>query len=67
MTSYVDPIVEEVHRTRERLLEKYGGLEGYSKHLDEMRPYWESKGWHYESPEERAARFARQSEDSWRR
>jgi hypothetical protein len=59
MTGYFDPIVEEVHRTRDRLLEQYGGWEGYCKHLDEMRPYWEAQGWHYETPEEHAARIAR--------
>jgi hypothetical protein len=26
-------------RTEEKLLEKYGGAEGYSKHLDETRPF----------------------------
>jgi hypothetical protein len=62
MTGYFDPIVEEVHRTRERLLEKYGGLEGYSKHLDEDRPRLEAEGWHFETDEEFAARIARQSE-----
>jgi hypothetical protein len=62
MTGYFDPIVEEVHRTRDRLLEKYGGWEGYNKHLDEERPRLEAEGWHFETPEERAARFARQGE-----
>jgi hypothetical protein len=59
MTGYFDPIVDEVHRTRARLLEEYGGWEGYCKHLDEMRPYWEAQGWHYVTPEEHAARIAR--------
>lgn len=31
-----DPIVEETHRTRTRLLEKYGGSEGYADHLREL-------------------------------
>ncbi|MDR3301909.1 MAG: hypothetical protein LBT01_05170 [Spirochaetaceae bacterium] len=57
--SYYDPIVAEVRRTREKLLERYGGWEGYSKHLDEMRPYWEAQGWHYETEEEFAVRLAR--------
>jgi hypothetical protein len=60
MSGYYDPIVAEVRRTRQKLLEQYGGPEGYSKHLDETRPYWEARGWHFETPEERAARFARQ-------
>lgn len=28
-----DPIVEEIHKIRERLLEKYGGFDGYVEHL----------------------------------
>jgi hypothetical protein len=62
MSGFYDPIVAEVRHTREKLLEKYGGSEGYSKHLDEMRPYWEAQGWHYETDEEFAARIARQGE-----
>ena len=34
--NFRDPIVQEVHETRARLLEKYGGSEGYSKHLREL-------------------------------
>jgi hypothetical protein len=36
MKKYEDPIVEEVHQTRARLLEKYGGSEGYAEHLREL-------------------------------
>jgi hypothetical protein len=43
MSGYYDPIIAEVRRTREKLLEKYGGAEGYSKHLDETRPFWEAR------------------------
>jgi hypothetical protein len=32
-----DPIVEELHRIREEMLEEYGGLEGLVKHLQEMQ------------------------------
>lgn len=32
-----DPIVEEIHKIREELLEEYGGLEGYVAHLQEMQ------------------------------
>ena len=28
-----DPIVEEIHRIREQLLEEYGGFDGYVEHL----------------------------------
>ena len=36
MNKFKDPIVEEVHQTRARLLEKYGGPEGYAKHLRDL-------------------------------
>jgi hypothetical protein len=32
-----DPIVEELHRVREEMLEQYNGLEGLVKHLREMQ------------------------------
>lgn len=31
-----DPIVEEVHRTRAKLLERYGGADGYAEHLRQL-------------------------------
>jgi hypothetical protein len=34
--SHEDPIVAEVHATREKLLKQYGGAEGYATHLREM-------------------------------
>lgn len=35
-TLFRDPIVDEVHETRSKLLEKYGGSEGYAEHLREL-------------------------------
>ena len=32
-----DPIVEELHKIREELLEEYGGLDGYFEHLLEVQ------------------------------
>ena len=32
-----DPIVEEIHRIREQLLEQYGGFDGYMKHIEELQ------------------------------
>jgi len=32
-----DPIVEEVHKTRERLLEEHGGIEGFLRHIRLMQ------------------------------
>jgi hypothetical protein len=36
MATYDDPIVNEVHETRMKLLAKYGGSEGYAQHLREL-------------------------------
>lgn len=36
MAIYDDPIVNEVHETRARLLARYGGREGYEQHLREL-------------------------------
>jgi hypothetical protein len=49
-----DPVAE-VHRIRAELLEKYGGISGYLKHLNEDRPRLEKEGWHFAGPEELAA------------
>jgi len=32
-----DPIVQEIHKVREELLEQYGGFEGYMKHITEFQ------------------------------
>jgi hypothetical protein len=32
-----DPIVEEIHKIREQLLEQYGGFDGYMKHIEELQ------------------------------
>jgi hypothetical protein len=31
-----DPIVEEVHEIRRRLLEEYGGMDGYIRHIKDL-------------------------------
>jgi transcription-repair coupling factor (superfamily II helicase) len=31
-----DPIVDEVRRVREELIQRYGGIDGYFKHLQAM-------------------------------
>jgi hypothetical protein len=31
-----DPIVEEIHETRTKLLQKYGGSEGYAEHIRQL-------------------------------
>ena len=32
----VDPIVEELHQIREKLLKEHGGLDGYIRHLEKL-------------------------------
>lgn len=32
-----DPIVNEIHKIREELLEQYGGFDGYMKHIEELQ------------------------------
>lgn len=36
MAIYEDPIVEETHKTRKKLLERYGGSAGYAEHLKKV-------------------------------
>ena len=36
MDEFNDPLVEEIHETRTKLLERYGGSEGYARHLREV-------------------------------
>ena len=45
-------LVAEVRRNRELLLEKYGGIDGLHKHMDEERPELEKQGWKFVSVEE---------------
>lgn len=47
----IDPVAE-VRRNRELLLEKYGGIEGLHKHMDEERPKLEQQGWKFVSVED---------------
>jgi len=44
--------VAEVRRNREILLDKYGGIEGLHKHMDNERPKLEAQGWEFISTEE---------------
>ena len=46
-----DPVAE-VRKNRELLLEKYGGIDGLHKHMDEERPELEKQGWKFVSVEE---------------
>jgi hypothetical protein len=36
MNDFRDPLVEEIHETRMKLLQRYGGSEGYARHLREV-------------------------------
>jgi hypothetical protein len=31
-----DPVVEEIHEIRRNLLEEYGGMDGYMRHIKEL-------------------------------
>ena len=53
--TYYDPFVDEVRQNREKLLDLYGGFEGYMKHIDEERPRLEKEGWRFATEEELAA------------
>jgi hypothetical protein len=47
-----DDPVAEVHRIRAEMLEEYGGIEGYIKHLDEDLPRLIAEGWKIVTPKE---------------
>ena len=32
-----DPIVEEIHEVRRKLLEEHGGIDGYMRHIQELQ------------------------------
>ena len=51
----IDPVAE-VRKNRELLLEKYGGIDGLHKHMEEERPKLEKQGWKFISVEEILAR-----------
>ena len=34
---YDDPVVAEIHKIREQLLEEHGGFDGYVAHLQKMQ------------------------------
>jgi hypothetical protein len=45
--NFEDEIVAEVRRHRAELLEEYGTIEAYHKHLEEDRPRLEREGWKF--------------------
>ena len=47
----INPITE-VRRNRELLLEKYGGIDGLHRHMENERPKLEQQGWKFTSLEE---------------
>jgi hypothetical protein len=58
MNYYEEDPVAEVHRIRARLLEEYGGIDGYLRHIREdfSRERLERDGWRFVTAEEIAAR-----------
>jgi hypothetical protein len=47
MNIFEDETVAEVRKRREELLDEYGGMEGYLKHIEKDRPRWEREGWKF--------------------
>jgi hypothetical protein len=58
----IDPVTE-VRRNRAALLEKYGGIEGLHKHMDEERPELERQGWKFVTIEEILAKKQKPVQD----
>jgi hypothetical protein len=44
---FEDEIVTEVRKHRMELLEEYGGIVGYLKHIEADRPRLEHEGWRF--------------------
>lgn len=55
MTMIEDPIVEELHRIREKTLEEHGGLEGLVKHLRQIQPEMPERVVHTEASDRNEA------------
>jgi hypothetical protein len=47
MNVFEDEIVTEVRKHRTELLEEYGGIAGYLKHIEADRPRLEREGWRF--------------------
>jgi len=43
MNDFRDPVVEEIHETRRELLQRYGGPDGYARHLQEVESQLEGR------------------------
>lgn len=55
--TYLDTdLVAEVRKARERLLQRFGGIDGLHRHMDEERPLLEKQGWKFASLDEVRAR-----------
>jgi hypothetical protein len=58
--------VAEVHRIRAELLEEYGGIKGYLKHMDYDLPRLVKEGWKIITPVEAASLRMRRFEKASR-
>jgi hypothetical protein len=47
MDNRYEDTIEEVYRIRQEILEEYGGMKGWNKHLDEVRPKHEAMGFRF--------------------
>ena len=55
---FIDPIVAEVRKNREELFAEFNyDVSKLHAYLESKRPEWEAAGAHYETQEEREARF----------
>jgi len=52
MDNCYNDTIEEVYRIRQEILEEYGGIKGWNKHLDEVRPKYEAMGLKFLTEEE---------------
>ncbi|MDR2555881.1 MAG: hypothetical protein LBC64_10710 [Fibromonadaceae bacterium] len=52
MDNRYNDTIEEVYRIRQAILEEYGGMKGWNKHLDEIRPQVEAMGFKFLTEEE---------------
>jgi hypothetical protein len=57
---FVDEVMRDCWERKAQVSAEMANWEAYTKHLDEDRIRLEAVGWHFVTPEEHAARIARQ-------
>jgi hypothetical protein len=56
-------ILSEVYQRKAHVIEKFGGFDGFMKHLDENRPQLIAEGWQFINPEELQERNLKRLEE----